>query len=117
MENQVFESSNLFEASKQSFITVGGISKYCLKLLPGEKGRQDIVIGDSRGILYSTNYQVDEPKIVIKTDPYPKEITAIEIDYTQNRIYFSVGNSIYSIKVFKSNIFISEYTFNIEKIT
>ena len=97
MENQVFESANLFEASKQSFLTVGGISKNCLRLLPMEKGRQDIVIGDARGIVYSTNYQVDEPKIIIKTDPYPKEVTAIEIDYTQSRIYFSVGNSIYSI--------------------
>ena len=97
MENQVFESANLFETSKQSFLTVGGISKNCLKLLPPEKGKQDIVIGDARGIIYITNYQVDEPKIIIKTDPYPKEVTAIEIDYLQNRIYFSVGNSIYSI--------------------
>ena len=97
MENQVFESANLFEASKQSFLTVGGISKYCLKLLPIEKEKQDIVIGDSRGIVYSTNYQVDEPKIIIKTEPYSKEVTAIEIDNKQSRIYFSVGNSIYSI--------------------
>ena len=97
MENQVFESANLFEASKQSFLTVGGISKNCIKLLPVEKDKYDIVIGDSRGIIYSTDYQVDEPKIIIKTDPYPKEVTAVEIDYTQNRIYFSVGNSIYSI--------------------
>ena len=97
MENQVFESANLFEASKQSFLTVGGISKNCIKLLPVEKEKYDIVIGDSRGIIYSTDYQIDEPKIIIKTDPYPKEVTAVEIDYTQNRIYFSVGNSIYSI--------------------
>ena len=97
MENQVFESANLFEASKQSFLTVGGISKNCIKLLPVEKEKYDIVIGDSRGIIYSTDYQIDEPKIIIKTDPYPKEVTAVEINYTQNRIYFSVGNSIYSI--------------------
>ena len=97
MENQVFESANLFEASKQSFLTVGGISKNCLRLLPMQKEKQDIILGDSRGIIYSTNYQVDEPKIIIKTDPYPKEVAAIEIDYQQMRIYFSVGNSIYSI--------------------
>ena len=97
MENQVFESANLFEASKQSFLTVGGITKNCIKLLPVEKEKQDIVIGDSRGMIYSTSYQVDEPKIIIKTDPYPKEVTGVEIDYSQNRIYFSVGNSIYSI--------------------
>ena len=77
MENQVFESANLFEASKQSFLTVGGISKHCLKLLPIEKEKQDIVIGDARGIIYTTNYQVDEPKIIVKTDPYPKEVTVI----------------------------------------
>jgi hypothetical protein len=34
MENQVFESSNLFEVSKQSFVTVGGISKNCIRLFP-----------------------------------------------------------------------------------
>ena len=101
MENQVFESANLFEASKQSFLTVGGISKHCLKLIPHEKGKQDIVIGDARGIIYSTNYQIDEPKIIIKTEPYPKEITSIEIEESKKkdncRIFFSVGNSIYSI--------------------
>ena len=97
MENQVFESANLFEASKQSFLTVGGITKNCLQLLPPEKEKQDIVIGDCRGIIYSTNYQTDEPKIIIKTEPYPKEVTAVEIDASINRIYFSVGNSIYSI--------------------
>ena len=99
MENQVFESANLFEASKQSFLTVGGISKHCLQLIPHEKGKQDIVIGDARGIIYATTYQIDEPKITIKTDPYPKEITAIEIEKKDKdlRIYFSVGNSIYSI--------------------
>lgn len=97
MENQVFESANLFEASKQSFVTVGGISKNCLKLISVEKDKQDIVMGDARGIIYSTNYQVDEPKIIIKTEPYPKEVTDIEIDHVQGRIFFSVGNSIYSI--------------------
>ena len=97
MENQVFESANLFEASKQSFLTVGGITKNCLQLLPPEKEKQDIVIGDCRGIIYSTNYQTDEPKIIMKTEPYPKEVTAVEIDASINRIYFSVGNSIYSI--------------------
>ena len=97
MENQVFESANLFEVSKQSFLTVGGISKNCLKLLPPEKDKNDILIGDCRGIVYSTTYKDDEPKIVIKTESYPKEVTAVEIDYIKFRIYFSVGNSIYSI--------------------
>ena len=103
MENQVFESANLFEASKQSFLTVGGISKNCLKLLPLDSGKQDIVIGDSRGIVYSTTYQGDEPKIIIKTEAYAKEITAVEIDFSQWRIYFSVGNSIYSIDKHNKN--------------
>ena len=96
MENQVFESANLFEVSKQSFLTVGGISKNCLKLLPPQD-KNDILIGDCRGIVYSTTYQSDEPKIIIKTEAYPKEVTAVEIDYVTKRIYFSVGNSIYSI--------------------
>lgn len=33
MENQVFESANLFEVSKQSFVTVGGISRNCMRLI------------------------------------------------------------------------------------
>ena len=97
MDNQVFESANLFDVSKQSFLTVGGISKNCLKLLNADKEKNDILIGDCRGIVYSTTYSGDEPKIVIKTEAYAKEVTCVEIDYVQNRIYFSIGNSIYSI--------------------
>ena len=102
MENQVFESGNLFEVSKQSFVTVGGISKNCIRLIPSvsKKGCQDIIIGDCRGIVYCITYLYEEPRITIKTDPYPKEICGMEIDTLDNntqRIYFPVGNSIYSI--------------------
>ena len=98
MDNQVFESGNLFDVSKQSFVTVGGIPKNSIRLFPSSKnGRQDIFIGDCRGILYCITYQNDEPRITIKTDPYPKEIVGMEIDYNIQRIYFAVGNSIYSI--------------------
>ena len=100
MENQVFESSNLFDVAKQSFVTVGGISKNCIQLLPrnSKKNPQhDIVFGDCRGIIYSITYLYDEPKILIKTTPYPKEICGVELDSSTQRIYFSVGNSVYSI--------------------
>ena len=101
MENQVFESSNLFEVSKQSFVTVGGISKNCLRLIQRNQKKnnniQDIIFGDCRGIIYSITYLSDEPKIIIKSDPYPKEINGVEIDTNTQRIYFVVGNSIYSI--------------------
>ena len=100
MENQVFESSNLFDVSKQSFVTVGGISKNCIRLLQKNKKKNntdDIVFGDCRGIIYSITYLLEEPKILIKTDPYPKEINGVELDDDSQRIYFAVGNSIYSI--------------------
>lgn len=44
MENQVFESSNLFEVSKQSFVTVGGISKNCIRLFPRNQKRLHLKI-------------------------------------------------------------------------
>ena len=51
MENQVFESANLFEVTKQSFVAVGGITKNCIRLLSKntkkDKGH-DIVFGDCR---------------------------------------------------------------------
>ena len=100
MENQVFESANLFEVSKQSFVTVGGITKNCLRLLPRNQKKNiihDIVFGDCRGIIYSITYASDEPKITIKTDPYAKEINDVELDPNIQRIYFAVGNSIFSI--------------------
>ena len=99
MENQVFESSNLFDVSKQSFVTVGGISKNCIQLLDRntkKNPQQDIVFGDCRGIIYSITYLFDEPKILIKTTPYPKEICGVEIDPLTQRIHFAVGNSVYS---------------------
>ena len=100
MENQVFESANLFEVTKQSFVTVGGITKNCIRLLSKntkkDKGH-DIVFGDCRGIIYSITYLNEEPKIIIKTEPYPKEIVCVEIEPDTQRIYFAVGNSIYSI--------------------
>ena len=98
MDNQVFESGNLFEVAKQSFVTVGGIPKNSIRLFPSsKKGCQDIFIGDCRGILYCITYLNDEPKITIKTDPYPEEILGMDIDLNIQRIYFAVGNSIYSI--------------------
>ena len=100
MENQVFESSNLFDVAKQSFVTVGGISKSCISLLPRttkKNSAEDIIFGDCRGIIYSITYLSDEPKILIKTDPYPKEICGVEVDVGSQRIFFAVGNSIYSI--------------------
>ena len=67
MENQVFESANLFEVTKQSFVTVGGITKNCIRLLSKntkkDKGH-DIVFGDCRGIIYSITYLNEEQKIM-----------------------------------------------------
>ena len=97
MEDHVFESDNLFEVSKQSFVTIGGITKNCLKLIPPDTEKQNLFIGDARGIIYSIIYEIDQPKILIKTEPYQKEIADIEIDPHAKRIYFAVGNSIYSI--------------------
>ena len=100
MENQVFESANLFEVSKQSFVTVGGISRNCMRLINRSEKKNpshDIVFGDCRGIIYSITYLSDEPKIIIKTDPYPKEIIGLELEKESERFYFAVGNSIFSI--------------------
>ena len=93
MEDHVFESDNLFEVSKQSFVTIGGITKNCLKLIPPDTEKQNLFIGDARGIIYSIIYEIDQPKILIKTEPYQKEIADIEIDPHAKRIYFAVGNS------------------------
>ena len=100
MENQVFESANLFEVSKQSFVTVGGISRNCMRLInriEKKNPSHDIVFGDCRGVIYSITYISDEPKIIIKTDPYPKEIIGLELEKESERFYFAVGNSIFSI--------------------
>ena len=101
MENQVFESANLFEVSKQSFVTVGGITKNCLRLLPKnqKKNISDIVFGDCRGIIYSITYLSDEPKITIKTDPYPKEVNDVELDPNIQRIYFHISIGSYGDKL------------------
>ena len=106
MENQVFESANLFEVSKQSFVTVGGISRNCMRLINRSEKKNpshDIVFGDCRGIIYSITYLSDEPKIIIKTDPYPKEIIGLELEKESERFYFAVGNSIFSIDREKKN--------------
>ena len=110
----VFESDNLFDAPKQSFLTVGGITQKCISCLnPLKKnGQQNIVIGDTRGIIYVASYEDEEPKILLKTDPYPNEIKCLQLvkynEKTELR-YFAAGNSIYSLDQFNKNKFKVEF--------
>ena len=50
-------------------------------------------------ILYITHYKKTEPEISLRTNPYPKEITCIQVhpDPLVDKIFFSSGNSIYVI--------------------
>ena len=110
----VFESDNLFDAPKQSFLTVGGITKKCIYCLTSKKQKdsQKIVIGDTRGIIYITNYEDDAPKILVKTDAYSNEIKCIQlakINEKEELIYFAVGNSIFSIDQNNKNKFKVEF--------
>ena len=110
----VFESDNLFDAPKQSFLTVGGITKNCIYCLSPKKkkGQQKIVIGDTRGIIYITSYEDDVPKILIKTEAYSNEIKCLQLSKTEDNeeiIYFAVGNSIYSIDQDNKNKFKVEF--------
>ena len=108
-----FESDNLFDAPKQSFLTVGGITKNCIRCLTKvKKGQQKIVIGDTRGIIYITDYVDDAPRILIKTDAYSNEIKCIQLtklDEKTEAIYFAEGNSIYSIDENNKNKFKVEF--------
>lgn len=58
---------------------------------------QPLCIGDSRGILYVTEYRKQEPEIKVKTPPFSREITCVDLNQNVNkeRIYFSFGNSIF----------------------
>jgi len=61
---------------------------------------QLLVIGDSRGVIYVTKYNKTEPEILVRTNQYPKEISSIRViddPVAQEKIYFSVGNSIFQI--------------------
>ena len=90
-----------FNFQKNSYLTIGSISKNCLRYLPSQKPNlpQTIFIGDSRGILYVCDYNLKENEIDIKlkTSAFPKEITSIDLNYNlkQEKIYFSFGNSIF----------------------
>ncbi len=90
-----------FNFTKNSYLTIGSITKSCLKYLPPLKPNlpQNMFIGDARGILYVCDYNLKENEIdiKIKTSSFQKEITCVDINYTpkQDKIYFSLGNSIF----------------------
>ena len=108
----VFGEENLFQLSKTSFLTVGGITNYCLKFLSNKMNPQLLVIGDSRGVIYVTKYNKTEPEILVRTNQYPKEISSIRViddPVAQEKIYFSVGNSIFQINRTYTNKFKIEF--------
>ena len=108
----VFGEENLFQLSKTSFLTVGGITDYCLKFLSNKMNPQLLVIGDSRGVIYVTKYNKTEPEILVRTNQYPKEISCIRViddPVAQEKIYFSVGNSIFQINRTYTNKFKIEF--------
>ena len=88
-----------FNFQKSSYITVGSINRNCIKLLPPEKpGKpQAVAIGDTRGIVYVTDHKKDEPEVKAKTNPYPKEITALDIAMFggKEKLFFSFSNTTY----------------------
>ena len=97
----LFETETQFKLSKNSYLTVGGIRRQCVQFLSSQKGTpaQSLVIGDARGVIYITQYKKSEPEILLRTPPYPKEVSCIIVkpDTMSDKIYFSVGNSIYVI--------------------
>ena len=100
MDNQ-FENENQFNLIKTSFLTVGGLIHQCVKFLPNTKGHgaQFLALGDTRGTIYITHYKKTQPEILVRTNPYPKEISSILVDQdpSKDKIFFAVGNSIYVI--------------------
>ena len=90
-----------FNFQKNSYLTIGSITKNCLKFLPPIKASlpQNLFLGDARGILYVCDFNLKENEIdiKIKTSPFNKEITSIDMNYNikQEKIYFSFGNSIF----------------------
>jgi Bardet-Biedl syndrome 7 protein len=99
MEGELFAVEDRFQFIKNSYVTVGSILKNCIKLLTSPKTgmTQPLFIGDSRGILYVTEYKKQEPEVKVKTQPFSREITCVDYSSTVNkeRIYFSFGNSIF----------------------
>ena len=97
--DDLFQSENQFKLNKTSYLTVGGIMKNCIKLIPPIKPNlnQLSILGDTRGVIYITQYKVSEPEILIRTEPYSKEIAWMELLPNSNKIAFSVGNSIFII--------------------
>ena len=97
----LFETETQFKLSKNSYLTVGGIRRQCVQFLSSQKGTpaQSLVIGDARGVIYITQYKKSEPEILLRTPPYPKEVSCIIVkpDTMSDKIYFSVGNSVYVI--------------------
>lgn len=99
--DDLFETENQFKLTKTSFLTVGGLQRQCIKFLPNLKNNyaQSVIIGDARGVIYITQYKKTEPEILIRTNPYPKEIACIQVnpDPTADKIFFAVGNSLFEM--------------------
>jgi len=99
MEADLFGLDDRFQFVKNSYVTVGSILKNCIKLLgyPKTGLSQPLFIGDSRGILYVTEYKKQEPDIKVKTQPFSREITCVDLNQNVNKekIFFSFGNSIF----------------------
>jgi hypothetical protein len=97
MEEEIFENGIQF--TKSVYLTLGSLLKNTIKFLPALKNtsQQQVFLGDTRGILYVSEYKKGEPDIKIRTSPFQKEISCI--DYNSNikneKIYFSFGNSIF----------------------
>ena len=110
---EIFEDRLNF--TKLSYLTVGSLMKNTIKFLPSQKTNlpQQLFIGDSRGILYVAEYKKGEPDIKIRTSPFQKEISCVDLNYNvkTEKIYFSFGNSI-----FITNRQCKVYKFFIERI-
>ena len=96
MAEEIFDDEILF--TKSVYLTLGSLLKNTIKFLPALKNtsQQQVFLGDSRGILYVSEYKKGEPDIKIRTSPFQKEISCL--DYNSNvkneKIYFYFGNSI-----------------------
>jgi hypothetical protein len=99
MEGDLFGCEDQLKFVKNSYLTVGSISKSCIRLLTPNKSNQPqpLFIADTRGILYVTEYKKGEPDVKVKTAPFPREITCTDLiqNINKEKIYFSFGNSIY----------------------
>lgn len=101
MMNAFTESDNQFKLEKTSYLTVGGVVRNCLQFLPAQKTSpmQTLVLGDSRGVIYLTQYKKTEPEILLKTNPFSREIAHIQCvtGGGRERIFFAVSNSVFVI--------------------